>query len=138
MTIPRYREPRPAYINPMNTMWTLIAAFLVFFMQAGFMMFEAGFARTRETVNILLEGIVDTCLCGILFWAWGFAFMFGAGNGFIGKQYFFLQGTPETYGSDRRGLPGVLAVPVRVCRHLQHDHVGRDGRSNRLRRRSAL
>ncbi len=86
-------------MNPINTMWTVIAAFLVFFMQAGFMMLEAGFSRTRETVNVLLEGIVDTCLCGILFWAWGFAFMFGAGNGFIGHQYFFLQGVPETYGS---------------------------------------
>src|SRR6187431_2566618 len=86
-------------VNATNTAWTLIAAFLVFFMQAGFMMLEAGFARTRETVNILLEGIVDTCLCGILFWAWGFAFMFGSGNGFIGKQYFFLHGTPETFGS---------------------------------------
>jgi ammonium transporter, Amt family len=91
-------EP-PAYVNPINTMWTVIAAFLVFFMQAGFMMLEAGFSRTRETVNILLEGIVDTCLCGILFWAWGFAFMFGAGNGFIGKQYFFLAGAPDTYGT---------------------------------------
>jgi Amt family ammonium transporter len=90
--------PPPAYVNPLNTMWTLVAAFLVFFMQAGFMMLEAGFARTRETVNILLEGIVDTCLCGILFWAWGFAFMFGAGNGFIGHQYFFLHGAPDTYG----------------------------------------
>jgi len=89
----------PAYVNPMNTLWVLVAAFLVFVMQAGFMMLEAGFARTRETVNILLEGIVDTCLCGILFWAWGFAFMFGAGNGFIGLQYFFLNGAPETYGS---------------------------------------
>jgi Amt family ammonium transporter len=95
--------PLPAYINPINTMWTLIAAFLVFFMQAGFMCLEAGFARTRETVNILLEGIVDTCLCGILFWAFGFAFMFGAGNKFIGLQYFFLHGTPETYGST--GVP---------------------------------
>ena len=59
--------PLPAYINPINTMWTLIAAFLVFFMQAGFMCLEAGFARTRETVNILFEGIVDTCLYDILF-----------------------------------------------------------------------
>jgi Amt family ammonium transporter len=91
--------PPPAYINPINTMWTLIAAFLVFFMQAGFMCLEAGFARSRETVNILLEGIVDTCLCGILFWAFGFAFMFGAGNGFIGHQYFFLHGAPDTYGT---------------------------------------
>jgi ammonium transporter, Amt family len=89
----------PAYVNPINTMWTVIAAFLVFFMQAGFMMLEAGFARTRETVNVLLEGIVDTCLCGLLFYAWGFAFMFGSGNGFIGHQYFFLQGVPDTYGT---------------------------------------
>src|SRR5581483_9103892 len=95
--------PPPAYINPINTMWTVNATFLVFFMQAGFMMLEAGFARTRETVNILLEGIVDTCLCGILFWAWGFAFMFGAGNKFIGLQYFFLQHTPATYGTT--GIP---------------------------------
>src|SRR5207253_11105942 len=80
----------PAYLNPINTMWTLIAAFLVFFMQAGFMTLEAGFARSRETVNVLLEGIVDTCLCGLLFYAWGFAWMFGAGNGFIGNQYYFL------------------------------------------------
>ncbi|MDB4964938.1 MAG: ammonium transporter [Myxococcales bacterium] len=93
----------PEYINPINTMWTLIAAFMVFFMQAGFMCLEAGFARTRETVNILLEGIVDTCLCGILFWAWGFAFMFGAGNKLIGLQYFFLHGTPATYGAT--GVP---------------------------------
>jgi len=93
----------PAYVNPINTMWTLVAAFLVFFMQAGFMALEAGFARTRETVNILLEGIVDTCLCGVLFYALGFAFMFGSGNGFIGLQYFFLQNTPETYGTT--GVP---------------------------------
>jgi Amt family ammonium transporter len=86
-------------VNPINTMWTLVAAFLVFFMQAGFMGLEAGFARSRETVNVLTECIVDTCLCGLLFWAFGFAFMFGEGNGLIGHQYFFLQGTPTTYGS---------------------------------------
>ena len=90
-------------VNPLNTMWTLSAAFLVFFMQAGFLFLEAGFSRTRETVNVLLEGIVDTCLCGALFWAFGFAFMFGAGNGLIGHQFFFLQGTPDTYGST--GVP---------------------------------
>jgi len=128
----------PAYVNPMNTMWTLVAAFLVFFMQAGFMMLEAGFARTREAVNILLEGIVDTCLCGILFWAWGFAFMFGAGNGFIGKQFFFLHGAPETYWIVRCGDSGVLPVSIRLRRYLQHDHLGRDGGSHRIRRRLDL
>ncbi len=85
-------------VNATNTAWVLVAAFLVFFMQAGFMMLEAGFARQRETVNVLLECIVDTALCGILFWAFGFAFMFGAGNGFIGHQYFFLNNAPLTYG----------------------------------------
>jgi Amt family ammonium transporter len=93
----------PPYVNPINTMWVLCTAFLVFFMQAGFMFLEAGFARTRETVNVLLEGLVDTCLCGILFWAWGFAWMFGHGNGFIGwgdgngHSWYFLQNIPATY-----------------------------------------
>jgi Amt family ammonium transporter len=102
-------------INAINTVWTLVAAFLVFFMQAGFMALEAGFARTKESVNIIVEGIVDTCLCGLLFWAFGFALMFGSGSGFIGMghdsggpqfNYFFLANIPETYGT--YGVP-VLA-----------------------------
>jgi Amt family ammonium transporter len=86
-------------VNPVNTAWTLVAAFLVFGMQVGFTMLEAGFCRSRETVNVLMECIVDTCLCGILFYAIGFAFMFSHGNGFIGYHWFFLQGVPETYES---------------------------------------
>ena len=106
-----------SFISAINTTWVLIAAFLVFFMQAGFMALEAGFARSKESVNIILEGIVDTCMCGLLFWAFGFAFMFCTGNGFIGLghdpvaptsayNYFFLQNTPLTYNTT--GIP-VLA-----------------------------
>src|SRR5215831_19688704 len=84
-------------VNPLNTVWTLVAAFLVFGMQVGFTMLEAGFCRSRETVNVLMECIVDTCLCGLLFFAFGFAFMFSHGNGFIGHNWFFLQGAPATY-----------------------------------------
>jgi ammonium transporter, Amt family len=84
-------------VNPINTMWTLVAAFLVFGMQVGFTMLEAGFCRSRETVNVLMECIVDTCLCGLLFYAFGFAFMFSHGNGFIGMNWFFLNGAPATY-----------------------------------------
>src|SRR3979490_1038811 len=84
-------------INPLNTVWTLVAAFLVFGMQVGFTMLEAGFCRSRETVNVLMECVVDTCLAGLLFYAIGFAFMFSHGNGFIGYHWFFLQGTPATY-----------------------------------------
>src|SRR5579859_2413924 len=96
-------------INAINTAWTLIAAFLVFCMQVGFEMLEAGFARSREAVNILVEGIADTCICGITFWAWGFAFMFMSGTPLIGTSGFFLLGLPATYGAT--GVP-VLAFWV--------------------------
>src|SRR5215468_6290356 len=72
-------------------------------MQVGFVMLEAGFARSRESINILVEGIVDTCICGVTFWAWGFAFMFEDGNGFIGTTGFFLKGLADTYGTT--GIP---------------------------------
>src|SRR5437870_11894816 len=55
--------PPSPEINAINTAWTLIAAFLVFGMQVGFVMLEAGFARSRESINMLVEGIVDTCRC---------------------------------------------------------------------------
>src|SRR5260221_11711417 len=90
-------------INAVNTVWTLVAAFLVFAMQVGFVMLEAGFARSRESVNILVEGIADTCICGITFWAWGFAFMFESGTPLIGTTGFMLQGLPATYGTT--GVP---------------------------------
>jgi ammonium transporter, Amt family len=99
MAAETYTPHETAMINSLNTVWTLVAAALVFGMQAGFVMLEAGFARRRETVNILVECTLDTAICGISFWAIGYAFMFGAGNGFIGSQYFFLQGAPATYGT---------------------------------------
>jgi ammonium transporter, Amt family len=94
-----YTAHETSVINTINTVWTLIAAFLVFGMQAGFVMLEAGFARKRETVNILVECILDTAICGLSFWAIGYAFMFSEGNGFIGHHWFFLKGVPETYGA---------------------------------------
>jgi ammonium transporter, Amt family len=84
-------------VNPLNTMWVLIAAFLVFFMQAGFMALEAGFARSKESANVMMECIFDTCLCGILYWAIGFAFEFGVGNGLIGHSFFFLHHNTADY-----------------------------------------
>ncbi len=103
-------------INPLNTVWTLLGAFLVFGMQAGFTMLEAGLCRSRETVNVLVECVFDTCLCGILYYAWGYAFMFGSGNGFIGwhdptdatKNWFFLQNVDATTLFNTSGVP-VLA-----------------------------
>lgn len=99
----KYTAHETSLMNSINTVWTLVAAFLVFGMQAGFVMLEAGFARTKETVNVLMECIFDTCICGILFWAIGYAFMFSHGNGFIGYHWFFLSGTPSTY--EATGVP---------------------------------
>lgn len=101
-----YTAHETSMMNAINTAWTLVAAFLVFGMQAGFVFLEAGFARQKETVNVLMECIFDTCLCGILFWAIGYAFMFSHGNGFIGTHWFFLSGAPDTY--EATGIP-VLA-----------------------------
>lgn len=94
--------PTPT-INALNAVWTLVAAALVFGMQVGFVMLEAGFARSREAVNVLVAGIADTCLCGITFWLWGFAFLFGEGTPWIGTTGFALQGLPATYGAT--GIP---------------------------------
>ena len=93
----------PPHINAINTVWTLVAAYLVFCMQLGFVMLEAGFARSRESVNIMVEGIADTCICGITFWLWGFAFMFCPGTPWIGTTGFMLHGIPDVYGTT--GVP---------------------------------
>lgn len=106
-----YTAHETMLINTENTIWTLVAAFLVFGMQAGFVMLEAGFARQRETVNVLMECVFDTCLCGILFWAIGYAFMFSHGNGFIGYHWFFLSGT-DSDGGLATGTYLTTGIPV--------------------------
>ncbi len=93
----------PPAVNAVNTAWTLIAAFLVFAMQIGFVMLEAGFVQSGESVNVVAETIADTCICGLAFWAVGFAFMFGGGTGLLGTSGFFLNGLPATYGAT--GVP---------------------------------
>ena len=71
-------------IDGLDTVWVLIAAFLVFFMQAGFGMVEAGFIRAKNACNILTKNFLDYCTASIMFFLVGYAFMFGQGNGFIG------------------------------------------------------
>jgi len=75
----------------MDTMWLLVAAFLVFFMQAGFALVEAGFTRSKNTVNILMKNLMDFAIASMVFWAvgWGLAYGTSAG-GFMGTDQFFL------------------------------------------------
>ena len=76
-----------------NTMWTLLAAFLVFFMQAGFAMVEAGFTRAKNAGNIMMKNLMDFAVGTLAFFAVGYAFMFGKdAGGFIGIDGFFMSG----------------------------------------------
>jgi Amt family ammonium transporter len=72
----------------LDTVWMLLAAMLVFFMQPGFALVEAGFTRTKNTANILMKNILDFSLGSILFFFVGYGVMFGEG-GFIGIPNFF-------------------------------------------------
>jgi len=88
-------------IAAVDTAWLLIAAFLVFFMQAGFAMLTAGFVRAKNTANILMKNMIDACVGALSFWAVGWAFAYGMGdgsNGFIGMGNFFLRGFDDYAG----------------------------------------
>lgn len=76
----------------LDTVWVLIAAFLVFFMQAGFGMLEAGLIRAKNTANILMKNFLDFCMASLGFFLFGYAIMFGAGNDFFGTKGWLLTG----------------------------------------------
>ncbi|MBO7663967.1 MAG: ammonium transporter, partial [Clostridia bacterium] len=67
-----------------NTIWVLLGAALVFFMQAGFAMCEAGFTRAKNTGNILMKNLMDFCIGTPLYWLFGYGIMFGAGTALFG------------------------------------------------------
>jgi Amt family ammonium transporter len=74
-----------------NFVWTLLAAFLVFFMQAGFAMVETGFTRAKNAVNIMMKNLMDFALGSLAFWAIGFGIMFGVSQtGWFGTTGFFF------------------------------------------------
>jgi Amt family ammonium transporter len=71
--------------------WTLVAAALVFFMQAGFALVESGFTRAKNAVNIMMKNLMDFSMGSLAFWAIGFGLMFGASStGWFGTSGFFL------------------------------------------------
>ena len=78
-----------------NVLWTCVAAFLVFFMQAGFAMVETGFTRAKNAVNILMKNLMDFSVGSIAFFVIGFGLMFGDKGGawLFGKTLFALGGT---------------------------------------------
>ena len=95
----------------LNYVWTLVAAALVFFMQAGFAMVESGFTRAKSAVNIMMKNLLDFSMGSLAFWAVGFGIMFGINKtGWFGTDGFFLSGWT---GPD--GDPWVLAFWMFQC-----------------------
>lgn len=80
----------------LNTVWVLLGAFLVFFMQAGFGMVEVGFIRAKNACNILTKNFLDFCMASLGFFLIGYALMFGDGNGFFGTKGWLLWGLEDT------------------------------------------
>ncbi len=82
----------------LDNTFVFVAAVLVIFMQAGFAMVEAGLTRARDAGNIVMKNLVDFSIGALVFFAFGFAIMFGVGNGWIGYHNFFL-GDAGDYGT---------------------------------------
>ena len=81
--------------NNLNIVWTCIAAFLVFFMQAGFAMLESGFTRAKNAVNILMKNLMDFSVGTLTFALLGFGLMFGKSGGWFGTSHFMLSDMGE-------------------------------------------
>jgi len=94
----------------LDYVWTLVAAALVFFMQAGFAMVETGFTRAKCAINIMMKNLMDFAMGSLFFWAVGFGLMFGATKtGWFGTTGFFL--SDFKIGGD----PWVLAFWMFQC-----------------------
>ena len=97
-----------------NTVWMLLAAMLVFFMQPGFALVEAGFTRTKNTANILMKNFVDFMFGSLLFWFIGFGLMFGIGN-FVGAPHFFDLSIMDSIIDNGLPIEGFLIFQTVFC-----------------------
>ena len=79
--------------SSVDVIWTLLGAALVYFMQAGFAMCEAGLTRAKNTGNILMKNMMDFCIGTPAFWLVGFGLMFGGSGAFIGKLDPLIRGS---------------------------------------------
>jgi Amt family ammonium transporter len=92
----------------LDTLWVVLAACLVFFMNAGFGMLETGFCRSKNAVNILAKNFIVFAVSAIAFWAVGFGFMFGDGSSFIGSTGWFLLG-PDNSPAANEAYSGIFS-----------------------------
>ncbi|MFP6889299.1 MAG: ammonium transporter [Nitrospinota bacterium] len=79
-----------------DTIWVLVAGFLVFWMHAGFAMLEAGLCRAKNTIAILYKNFGVVAVSSLAFWVFGFALMFGDGSALLGTKGFFVFGADNS------------------------------------------
>ena len=114
----------------LNIVWTMVGAFLVYFMQAGFAMVETGFTRAKNSGNILMKNMMDFVLGSIFFFIIGFALMFGGSNAFIGTAGFFNPKSLADADGMFNGLPiGVFMIFQTV---FCNDCIRSYGRENQI------
>lgn len=96
-----------------DTLWLVVASCLVFFMNAGFAMLEAGLCQQRNATNVLAKNLIVFCVSVLAFWIMGFGLMFGNGNGWIGKTGFLFEAfTPPAYNTFSQGFDSLqVAYP---------------------------
>ena len=108
----------------LDTVWMLLAAMLVFWMQPGFALCEAGFTRSKNTANILMKNFVDFMFGSLLFFFLGFGFMFGSeGAGFIGMRLFDFRDRLLCHLSHHRQRCYGRAHQVLDVSHLQRSYL---------------
>ena len=103
------QELTPAEYNTalLASLWLIVAGCLVFMMQAGFALVEAGLTRAKNLGNIMAKNLADMAIGALAFWAVGFGFAFGSdGGSLIGTDAFFLSGMTESFDNG-----DVLATP---------------------------
>ncbi len=86
------------HFDALGTLWVLLSGFLVFFMQAGFGMLEAGLIRAKNAANILMKNLLDFCIASLGFFIFGYAIMFGGTDALFGTTGWFLLGAESIPG----------------------------------------
>ena len=98
--VARAQTYNPTEVDRLSILWLLIASTLVFFMNAGFAMLEAGLCEHRNSVNVLAKNLIVFCVSLLAFWWLGFGIMFGDGNSFWGQEGFFFQTFNPPFNND--------------------------------------
>ena len=96
-------------IDQLHTLWLVIAGSLIFFMNAGFAMLEAGFCQVRNSTNVLAKNLIVFCVSMLAFWMLGFGLMFGDGNSWLGQTGFFFQAFEPPF---QNGLGGFDSLAI--------------------------